>query len=163
MKIKKTNFVSKTTLHLEEYIPLKIKFDTATEEYHPGFEFVKGDSSLLDLMFGEESQELFSITLVICNEFKILNTPLPVFEALDGNICIAEEILDSQTHFETDTFVTEVYSNGTIIKLSDNTAHCFYKNDDVIWGIDENDDICQLIVCMNSDSVAHLTNELQLQ
>lgn len=163
MKIKKSNSVSKTTLYLEEYIPLKIKFDTSTEEYHPGFEFVKGDSSLLDLMFGEESRELFSITLVICNEYKTLNTPLPFFDALDGNICIAEELLNTLTHFETDTFVTEIYSNGAIIRLSDNTAHSFYKNNDVIWGIDANENICQLIVYMDEDGVAHLTNELQLQ
>jgi len=163
MKIKKSNSVSKTTLYLEEYIPLKIKFDTSTEEYHPGFEFVKGDSSLLDLMFGEESHELFSITLVICDEYKALNTPLPFFDTLDGNICIAEELLNTPTHFETDTFVTEIYSNGAIIRLSNNIAHSFYKNNDVIWGIDANENICQLIVYMDEDGVDHLSNELQLQ
>ena len=163
MKIKKSDTISKTTFLLEEYIPLKIVFDTSVEEYHPGCEFVKGDSSLLELLFGEDSRQLSAVTLVICNEYKMLNTSLPFFNAIDSNICIDEELCGTLTHFETNTFETEIYSNGAIIKLSDSTAHCFYKNDDVVWGIDENGDVCQLIVCMNSDGVAHLINELQLQ
>lgn len=163
MKIKKSDTISKTTIILEEYIPLKIEFNTSTEEYHPGCEFVKDDSSLLELSFGENSRQLSAITLVICDKYKMLNTSLPFFDTTDGNICIDEELCDTLTHFETNTFETDIYSNGTIIRLSDNSSHYFYKNNNVIWGIDENRDVCQLIVCMDSDSVAHLADELQLQ
>lgn len=163
MKIKKSDTISKTTILLEEYIPLKIIFNTSTKEYHPSCEFVKGDSSLLELSFGENSRQLSAITLVICDKYEILNISLPFFDTTDGNICIDEELCDTLTHFETNTFVAEIYSNGAKIRLSDNAPHCFYKNDNVIWGIDENRDICQLIVYMDSNNVAHLTNELQLQ
>lgn len=163
MKIKKLNSVSKTTFHCEEYIPLKITFSTSVEEYHPSCEFVKGDSSLLELLFGENTRQLSAITLVICNEYKIMNTSLPFLHTIDGNVCIEEELFDTLTHFETDTFITEIYSDGAIIKLSDNVSHCFYKNNNVIWGIDDNGDVCQLVVYMDSNSVAHLKNELQLQ
>lgn len=163
MKIKRTNSVSKTTFQLEEYIPLKIKFDTSVNEYHLGCEFIKDDSSLLELLFGENSRRLFGITLVTCNEYEILSTPLPPFDTKSGNICIAEELSETLTHFTTSTFVTEIYLNGTIINLSDSNACCFYENNGVIWGVNENGDICQLIVRMNNDTVEHLTNELKLQ
>ena len=163
MKIKKSNSILKTAFQLEEYIPLKIKFDTTVEEYHPGCEFVKGDSSLLELLFGEISHQLFAITLVTCNEYKILNTALPLFDTIDGNICIDEEISETLTHFETSTFLTEIYSNGTIIRLSDKPIHCFYKNNEIIWGVDNDGDVCQFIVYMDNEVVEHLTNELQLQ
>lgn len=163
MKIKKSNSTSKTTFQFEEYIPLKIKFDTPFDEYHPGCEFVKGDSCLLELLFGEYSRQLSAITLVICSEYEILNASLPIFDTTDANICIDEELCETLTHFETDTFATDIYSNGAIIRLSDKPVHSFYKNNDVIWGIDVNENICQLIVYMDENGVAHLTNELQLQ
>lgn len=163
MKIEKINSISKTSFQLEEYIPLKINFDTSFKEYHPGLEFVKSDSSLLELLFGEKSQQLYSITLVSCDKYEVLNTPLPLLDTIDGNIRLAENLPETLSHVETDTFETKIHSNGVIINLSVMPIYRFYKNNDIIWGIDKNDEISQLIVCMDSNSIAHLTNELQQQ
>lgn len=163
MKIKKLNSISKATFQLEEYIPLKIKFDTSFDEYHPGLEFVKGDSSLLELLFGEKSHQLSAITLISCDKYEVSNTQLPFLNTIDGNICIDEELPETLSHIETDTFETKIYSNGAIINLSNNKAHLYYKNNDVVWGIDENEYICQLIVYMDNSGVSHLINELQSQ
>lgn len=163
MKIEKLDSLSKTTFLLEEYIPLKIIFDTSFEEYHPSLEFVKNDSSLLELSVGNESHRLSSITLVVCEDYKIVDDKLPIFETIDGDIYIDEKMPDSLLHFETDVFETHVYLDGIVINLSNKPSTTFYKNNNVIWGIDETGEISQFIAEMDNEAVEHITNELNLQ
>lgn len=163
MKIKKVDSVSKTAFVFEEYIPLKIKYEISFKEYHPSFEFVKDDASLLELSVGETSHRVSSITLVVCEDYEILEKQLPTFDTVDGDIYIDEEMPESLSHFKTDVFEVVVYSDGAIIDLSHNPSMIYYKSNNVIWGIDENSKISQLIVKMDRGTVKHITNELRLQ
>ena len=156
--IKLTNISSH--IENEEFFSLRVVFDhDANHVRYAGFYY--GCDDLLELAVDRDSGMLRSILLTICNHYSIFDSCFDY-----GNIVPSDEevIIRLTDHNECSVFNMDVFNNSAVIKVSETVPSKYVKCGQVLFGIDDNSNICIFIVTeLNDDNVRHIAYELESQ
>lgn len=146
---------------LEEYIPLKIRFD-ALQEHHSSVAFVVENHSLLELMVGEQSHQISEITLLNCEQYTIGDGFLPIAPAQDGAVCLWPPQGETALRQPVEQMAAVVYADGIEIRLSGQRANRFVRDGKVVWCMLDGQ-LVAVRVALSPDERAHTAKELQWQ
>lgn len=145
------------SITLEEYIPLKIIWDSC-EEAVTYVSFSKEKTSSLEIVIGINSSQVKRLTLLLCKEYLETSDELRVDNIVDNKIMFKHDKV------ECDIFKAILYSNGVKIICSNKDTCKYIQLGKVYFGMSEADDITEICVYdMSVDELAHLKNELMLQ
>lgn len=150
----------KVKLDLDEYIPLKITCDRG-EEPVDNVSYSKGTKSLLEITIGIQSKSIKRITLLLSEEYYILNRKINVnkFESVNANL-----IFNEYKNTESSIFVTNLYEDGIQIVISNEKSSKYVKMDKLYIGLSSTYEITEISMDqLNEKELAHIKNELELQ
>lgn len=148
--------VTNRSVQLIDYIPLQLHSDSGcvSPDY---YQIRKGDSSLLELAFDEASSIIHRVTLLICEDFHIMNEE---YSIPDG--CVEGDILlDASGTEESEVFLCNVFPNAVRITLSSLPCSTRIRSGNVIWELTEQGELLSLcVIDPTGELSAHCGNEL---
>ena len=144
----------------EDYFPLSILYDTMTEEVrHAGF--YKDDDDLLEIAVAKDSGEIKTIQITICHHYSVMDS---CFDYSDIELAEDDVCFQLPDHIECPGFNMIIYKNSIVIKLANITPVKHIKCGQVLFGIDDANNIGLLVVTsMTESDIDHTINELSLQ
>ncbi len=144
----------------EDFFSLRVVYESSSENIqHIGF--YNGDEDLLELSVDKDSGLLQKLQITICHHFSIDDSPFDI-----GKINTTDEeiSLELPDHNECNTFYMHVFNNCAVISLSDNKPTKHVLCGQVLFGIDDANNILSIIVTdLTTDDINHIKNELSLQ
>lgn len=152
------NRVIKTSVSLEEYIPLKVLIDRKNEAIKY-LSYSKGKTSLLEIAVGAESGFIKRITLLLSNEYDINNSKLTIDAYETGDLKVNDELKNSCSCFK-----TLLYADGIRIIISEKKVFKYVKMDRLYVGLSNLGSIVEVSLCqLTSTEINHIKNELEYQ
>lgn len=147
-------------LKLEEYIPLKVICGEREEPVN-SISYSKDLKSLLEIAVGIHSGLIKKITLLLCEEYVIL----------DQNLLLnKKEIIDSKIKFndymsvKCNCFKIYLYNDGIRLVISDEKSAKFVKMEMLFIGVSKKNEITEIcIIQLNKKEIMHIKNELAFQ
>ena len=131
------------------YIPFQVRFN---EGYATDYLIIrKGNSSLLEFGFNEYNFFVYRITLVICKEYQ----KVPHLYSMPKDYKEGDILIDQSEEIYTDIFYCEIYLDAVKIIVSNNKVNEIIKSDNVIWELDNNDDLVSICVLDSSGKVSY--------
>lgn len=148
----------KTSVILEEYIPLKVFIERGDEpiEY---LSYTKGRSSLLEIGVGMTSGLIKRVTLLLSREYDFISSELCI-----DDYKIEDLRLNVDTENNCSYFKTHLYANGVKIVVSEKTVTKYFKMDSLYIGVSNSGEIVEVSLCpLETDEIRHITKELLYQ
>lgn len=141
----------------EDYFPVCVVYDSSAEESRfIGFYFENSD--LLEFIVNRESGLLKKMQVVVCDHYEIFEEPLQIpTTSVDSLIH-----LSFPPHNECDYFVMRIFTNCIQIKLSKDSAIEYRKCGQVLFGLDQNQNLVSVIIeQMTAAEIEHAVQELR--
>lgn len=152
------NQIVKTSISLEEYIPLKVLIDRK-EESIKNLSYSKDKTSLLEIAVGITSGFIKRITLLLSKEYDICDRKLDIDVYETGDLKLNGESKNNCAYFK-----THLYENGIRIVISEEKVFKFIKMDRLYVGLSNLGRIAEICLCqLTSEEVNHIKNELNYQ
>lgn len=150
--------IVKTSIMLEEYIPLKVVLDRK-EESVKNLSYSKDKTSLLEISIGVASGLIKRITLLLSKEYDISNSKLSIDFFEKEDLKINDESKNICAYFK-----THLYADGIRIAISEEKVLKYVQMDKLYIGISSSDRIAEICLCqLNPDEIKHIRNELDYQ
>ena len=151
------NQITKGTVLLEEYIPLKFISDKKNTSL--GYvRYSKDNKSLLEFTFEASSKQLYRILLVLCEDFSVNDCYFSLPVAFEYGSLLFEESIDK----ECSVFYCEVFKDAVTIKLSERKVNNSIISDNILWEIDDQNELISItLLNLSKKEVEHTITELQ--
>ena len=139
-----------------EYFPLKVVFDPSFGGNH-FIGFYGGDNNLLEFTVSS-ANTVKRLQVVSCKNYEIIDSNFaPPHPAQSG--CIN---LNYPQHNDCDSFKMSVYTDCIDIRISTKSATKYYAMSQVMFGMDDNEELVSLIITnLSHEEIAHTIFELQ--
>lgn len=152
------NQMIKTSISLEEYIPLKVLIDRKDEPIR-NLSYSKDKTSLLEIAIGITSGFIKRITLLLSKEYDVNDNKLSIDVYEVGDLKLNDELKNNCAYFK-----THLYENGIRIVISEEKVVKYVKMDRLYAGLSNLGRIAEICLCqLTSDEVNHIKNELNYQ
>lgn len=152
------NQIVKTSMSLEEYIPLKVLIDRKDESVKKLL-YAKDKTSLLEIAIGRTSGFIQRITLLLSKEYDINDSKLSIDVYEAGDLKLNDELKNSCSCFN-----THLYEDGIRIVISEEKVFKYVKMDRLYVGLSHLYNIVEICLCQLTPSeVRHIKNELDYQ
>lgn len=144
---------------IEEYFPAVLEISGSSEELNNHFiEFKYKNTDMCEFAVHRETHAIKRFTLALCNHYAIIEGNLSVPDSPDGALMI-----DGPDTAECKTFMVSIYSDGMIIKLSDDNPSYYYRTGNLILALTENNELTDVyLVNLSKAELTHVKNELNL-
>lgn len=151
------NIETNNCIITEDYIPLKILSDKAYSSL--GYvKYVKGDSSLLEISYDEETHKLYRILLIICKDFSFNER----YFAIPDSVQKSSIKIDNSDKIECEIFKCEIYKNAVRIIVSENSVYYTVISGKVLWELDKDCKLISLtVVGLSELEINHTITELE--
>ena len=142
---------------IEDYFPVILEF--SAEELNNHFiEFKYKNTDMFEFAVHRETHAIKRFTLTLCNHYAIIEGNLSVPDSVDGAL-----MLDGPDTNECKTFMVNVYSDGVLIKLSEENPSVYYRTGNLILALTENNELTDVyLVNLSKAESDHVKNELNL-
>lgn len=152
------NNMIKTTVNLEEYIPLKVIFDRKDEPVK-NISYFKDKTSLLEIAVGVSSGLIKRITLLLSKEYDIIDSKLYIDDYEIEDMKINGELKNSCSYFR-----THLYADGIKIVISEEKIFKYVKMDRIYIGLSQSDSVVEICLCeLVLEEMNHIKKELTYQ
>lgn len=152
------NQIVKTSISLEEYIPLKVLIDRK-DEPTKNLSYSKDKTSLLEIAVGITSGFIKRITLLLSKEYGINDSKLKIDAYETGDLKISDELKNSCSYFK-----TYLYEDGIKIVISEEKVFKYVRMDRIYVGLSNLGSIVEICLCqLTPNEVNHVKNELDYQ
>ena len=152
------NQIVKTSISLEEYIPLKVLIDRKDEPIK-NLSYLKGKTSLLEIAVGITSGFIKRITLLLCKEYDVCDSKLKIGVYETGDLKVSDELKNICCYFK-----TYVHEDGVRIAISEEKVFKCVKMDRLYVGLSNLGSIVEICLCqITPNEVNHIKNELDYQ
>ena len=165
--VKKNNKM-KIRLQLDEYIPLKVRCESEIYELEKEpanyIFYSKGEKSLLEIAIRIQSKLIKYITLVLNEEYYILNKKINIndSECVSANLVFVE--YEKCQRIKSSRFITNIYEDGLQILLSKDKREKYIKIDNLYVGLSNINEIVEISINqLNENQLLHIENELRFQ
>lgn len=152
------NQIAKTSIGLEDYIPLKVLLDRKDEPIK-NLSYSKDKTSLLEIAVGITSGFIKRITLLLSKEYDINDSKLNIDVYEIGDLKVSDELKNSCSYFK-----TYLYEDGIRIAISEEKVFKYVKMDKLYVGLSSLGSIVEICLCqLTPNEVKHIKNELDYQ
>lgn len=152
------NQIVKTSISLEEYIPLKVLIDRKDEPVK-NLSYSKDKTSLLEIAVGITSGFIKRITLLLSKEYDINDSKLNIDVYEMGDLEVNDELKNSCSYFK-----THLHKDGIRIVISEEKVFKYIKMDSLYVGLSNLGSIVEICLCqLTPNEVNHIKNELDYQ
>lgn len=152
------NQIVKTSVSLEEYIPLKVLIDRKDEPIK-NLSYSKDKTSLLEIAVGIASGFIKRITLLLSKDYDINDSKFNIDVYETGDLKINDELKNSCSYFK-----TFLYADGIRIIISEEKVFKYVKMDRLYVGLSNLGNIAEISLCqLASNEINHIKNELDYQ
>ena len=152
------NQIVKTSISLEEYIPLKVLIDRKDEPIK-NLSYSKDKTSLLEIAVGITSGFIKRITLLLSKEYDINDSKLNIDVYETGDLKVNDELKNSCSYFK-----THLHEDGIRIVISEEKVFKYVKMDRLYAGLSNLGSIVEICLCqLTPNEVNHIKNELDYQ
>ena len=152
------NQIVKTSISLEEYIPLKVLIDKKDEPIK-NLSYSKDKTSLLEIAVGITSGFIKRITLLLSKEYDINDSKLNIDVYETGDLKVNDELKNSCSYFK-----THLHVDGIRIVISEEKVFKYVKMDRLYVGLSNLGSIIEICLCqLTPNEVNHIKNELDYQ
>ena len=152
------NQIVKTSISLEEYIPLKVLIDRKDEPIKD-LSYLKGKTSLLEIAVGIISGFIKRITLLLSKEYDICDSKLNINVYETGDLKVRDELKNICPYFK-----TFLHEDGVKIVISEEKVFKYVKMDRLYVGLSNLSSIVEICLCqLTPNEVKHIKNELNYQ
>lgn len=152
------NQIVKTSISLEEYIPLKVLIDRKDEPIR-NLSYSKDKTSLLEIAVGITSGFIKRITLLLSKEYDINDSKLNIDVYETGDLKVNDELKNSCSYFK-----THLHEDGIRIVISEEKVFKYVKMDRLYVGLSNLGSIVEICLCqLTPNEVNHIKNELDYQ
>lgn len=152
------NQIVKTSISLEEYIPLKVLIDRKDEPIK-NLSYSKDKTSLLEIAVGITSGFIKRITLLLSKEYDINDSKLDIDVYETGDLKVNDELKNSCSYFK-----THLHEDGIRIVISEEKVFKYVKMDRLYVGLSNLGSIIEICLCqLTPNEVNHIKNELDYQ
>lgn len=152
------NQIVKTSISLEEYIPLKVLIDRKDEPIK-NLSYSKDKTSLLEIAVGITSGFIKRITLLLSKEYDINDSKLNIDVYETGDLKVNDELKNSCSYFK-----THLHEDGIRIVISEEKVFKYVKMDRLYVGLSNLGSIVEICLCqLTPNEVNHIKNELDYQ
>ena len=147
------NKIVKTSIELEEYIPLKVLIERKDEPIK-NLLYLKDKTSVLEI-----SVLIKRIILLLSKEYDINNSKLNIDVYDMGDIKVNDEVKNSCSYFK-----THLYEDGIRIVISEEKVSKYVKMDRLYVGLSNLGSIIEICLCqLAPNEVNHIRKELDYQ
>lgn len=151
------NQITKGSVVLEEYIPLKFISDKKNTSLDYA-RYSKDNKSLLEFAYETNSKQLHRILLVLCQNFSINECYFSLPSLFETGSLLFEESVDK----ECSTFHCEVFRDAVKIKLSESKLDKSIISDNILWEIDDKNELISITLFnLSHKAIEHTITELQ--
>lgn len=152
------NQIVKTSISLEEYIPLKVLIDRKDEPIK-NLSYSKDKTSLLEIAVGITSGFIKRITLLLSKEYDINDSKLNIDVYETGDLKVNDELKNSCSYFK-----AHLHEDGIRIVISEEKVFKYVKMDRLYVGLSNLGSIVEICLCqLTPNEVNHIKNELDYQ
>lgn len=152
------NQIVKTSISLEEYIPLKVLIDRKDEPIK-NLSYSKDKTSLLEIAVGITSGFIKRITLLLSKEYDINDSKLNIDVYETGDLKVNDKLKNSCSYFK-----THLHEDGIRIVISEEKVFKYVKMDRLYVGLSNLGSIVEICLCqLTPNEVNHIKNELDYQ
>lgn len=152
------NQIVKTSISLEEYIPMKVMIDRKDEPIK-NLSYSKDRTSLLEIAVGITSGLIKRITLLLSKEYDINNSKLNIDVYETGDLKVNDELKNSCSYFK-----THLHEDGIRIVISEEKVFKYVKMDRLYVGLSNLGSIVEICLCqLTPYEVSYIKNELDYQ
>lgn len=152
------NQIVKTSISLEEYIPLKVLIDRKDEPIK-NLLYSKDKTSLLEIAVGITSGFIKSITLLLSKEYDINDSKLSIDVYETGDLKVNGELKNNCSYFK-----TYLYKDGIRIVISEENIFKCIKMDRLYVALSNLGSLVEICLCqLTPNEVSHIKNELDYQ
>ena len=150
--------IVKTSIELEEYIPLKVLIERKDEPIK-NLLYLKDKTSVLEISVGITSELIKRIILLLSKEYDINNSKLNIDVYDMGDIKVNDEVKNSCSYFK-----THLYEDGIRIVISEEKVSKYVKMDRLYVGLSNLGSIIEICLCqLAPNEVNHIRKELDYQ
>ena len=151
------NQITKGSILLEEYIPLKFISDKKNTSLDYA-RYSKDNKSLLEFAYETNSKQLYRILLVLCENFSINDCCFSLPASFDLGSLVFEESVDN----ECSVFHCEVFKDAVTIKLSESKLNKSIISDNILWEVDDENELISITLFnLSQKEIEHTITELQ--
>lgn len=152
------NQIVKTSVSLEEYIPLKVLIERKDEPVKY-LSYSKDKNSLIEITVGIASGLIKKITLLLSKEYDVNDSKLTIDVYELGDLKVNDKSGKSCSYFK-----TFIYADGIRIIISEEKAFKYVKMDRLYIGLSNIGNIVEVSLCqLTSNEINHIKNELAYQ
>ncbi len=152
------NQIVKTSISLEEYIPIKVLVDRKDEPIK-NLSYLKDRTSLLEITVGITSGLIKRITLLLSKEYDICDSKLNIDVYETGDFKVSDELKNICSFFK-----TYLHEDGVRIAISEERVFKYIKMDRLYVGLSNLGSIAEICLCqLTPNEVKHIKNELDYQ
>lgn len=152
------NKIIKTSINLEEYIPLKVLIDREDEPVK-NVSYSKDKTSFLEITVGIASGFIKRITLLLSKEYSINRNKINITTYEIGDLILRGESKNNCSYFK-----TNLYENGIRIIISEEKILKYVKMDRIYIGLSNQGCIVEICIYqLTSSEINHIKNELDYQ
>lgn len=150
--------IVKTSISLEEYIPLKVLIDRKDEAIK-NLSYSKNKTSLLEITVGITSRLIKRITLLLSKEYDVNDSKLNIDVYETGDLKVNDDLKNSCSYFK-----THLHEDGIRIVISEEKVFKYVKMDRLYVGLSNLGSIVEICLCqLTPNEVKHIKNELVYQ
>ena len=141
----------------EEYIPLRVVYDSSIESIHfVGFYYK--DTDLLEFAVDKETGLVRKMQIVVCSHFQFVDNEYPSEKADD-----AVPYLYYPQHNDCSIFRLTVYKNAVKVVISNKAVSVFFRCGQVIYGLSSSGELVSVLITnMSVKDIAHTQSELSI-
>ena len=150
--------IVKTSIILEQYIPLKVMIDRKDEPIK-NLSYLKDKTSLLEISIGIASGLIKRITLLLTKEYYISDSKLNIDAYETGDLKVKDEMKNNCSFFK-----TYLYKDGIKVVISEEKVFKYVKMDRLYIGLSNLGSIVEICLYqLTQCEIDHIKNELKYQ
>jgi hypothetical protein len=139
---------------IEEYIPLMIR--SRDQVVKANYVIYKNENSLLEIVFDEENQNIYRISMPICGKVARVkeNFSLPI------NIVKGDLLVDKKEEIITENFECYIFNNAIKVVVSEKKGNQYITSDNILYELCNEELVSITLYNQTNRIIEHACKEL---